>query len=63
MEDEKKEFMANVAINGSGGIGLAALKIILDAPELNLVAAKDVAAAENLAYVSQRNRNPVRITS
>ena len=43
--------MANVAINGLGRIGRAALKIILDAPELNLAAANDVATAENLAYL------------
>jgi glyceraldehyde-3-phosphate dehydrogenase/erythrose-4-phosphate dehydrogenase len=43
--------MTNVAINGLGRIGRAALKIILDMPELNLVAANDVATAENLAYL------------
>ncbi|MDB6035428.1 MAG: glyceraldehyde-3-phosphate dehydrogenase [Verrucomicrobiales bacterium] len=43
--------MANVAINGLGRIGRAALKIILDAPELNLAAANDVASAENLVYL------------
>ena len=43
--------MANVAINGLGRIGRAALKIILDTPELNLVAANDVATMENLAYL------------
>jgi glyceraldehyde 3-phosphate dehydrogenase len=43
--------MANVAINGLGRIGRAALKILLDAPELNLAAANDVATAENLAYL------------
>lgn len=43
--------MANAAINGLGRIGRAALKIILDTPELNLVAANDVATAENLAYL------------
>ena len=43
--------MANVAINGLGRIGRAALKIILDASELNLVAANDVATADNLAYL------------
>ena len=43
--------MANVAINGLGRIGRAALKIILDTPELNLVAANDVAPAENLSYL------------
>jgi len=43
--------MANVAINGLGRIGRAALKIILDVPELNLAAANDVATPENLAYL------------
>jgi glyceraldehyde 3-phosphate dehydrogenase len=43
--------MVNAAINGLGRIGRAALKIILDAPEWNLVAANDVATAENLAYL------------
>ena len=43
--------MANVAINGLGRIGRAALKIILDSPKLNLVAANDVASAENLSYL------------
>lgn len=43
--------MANVAINGLGRIGRAALKIILDTPELNLVAANDVATADNLVYL------------
>lgn len=43
--------MTNVAINGLGRIGRAALKIILDTPELNLVAANDVATAENLSYL------------
>jgi glyceraldehyde 3-phosphate dehydrogenase len=43
--------MINVAINGLGRIGRAALKIIFETPELNLVAANDVASAENLAYL------------
>lgn len=43
--------MANVAINGLGRIGRAALKIILNVPELKLAAANDVATAENLAYL------------
>lgn len=43
--------MANVAINGLGRIGRAALKLILDTPELNLVAANDIATAENLSYL------------
>lgn len=47
--------MGNVAINRLGRIGRAALKIILDAPELNLVAANGVATADNLAYLCTRN--------
>ena len=43
--------MANVAINGLGRIGRAALKVILETPELKLVAANDVAVAENLVYL------------
>ena len=43
--------MATVAINGLGRIGRAALKIILDTPELSLVAANDLATAENLVYL------------
>ena len=42
--------MAKVAINGLGRIGRAALKIVLDTPELELVAANDIASPENLAY-------------
>ena len=43
--------MANVAINGLGRIGRAALKILLDADGLDLVAVNDVADADNLAYL------------
>jgi glyceraldehyde 3-phosphate dehydrogenase len=43
--------MANVAINGLGRIGRAALKIVLETPELKVVAANDVATAENLVYL------------
>jgi len=43
--------VANVAINGLGRIGRAALKVILETPELKLVAANDVAVAENLVYL------------
>jgi glyceraldehyde 3-phosphate dehydrogenase len=43
--------MARVAINGLGRIGRAALKIILDTPGLELAAANDIAAADNLAYL------------
>ena len=43
--------MARVAINGLGRIGRAALKIILDTPELDLVAVNDIAPLDNLAYL------------
>jgi glyceraldehyde 3-phosphate dehydrogenase len=43
--------MANVAINGLGRIGRAALKIILETPELNLVAVNDLAPLDNLIYL------------
>lgn len=40
-----------VAINGLGRIGRAALKIVLDDPDLELIAVNDIAAVENLAYL------------
>ncbi len=43
--------MPNVAINGLGRIGRAALKILLDADGLNLVAVNDVADVDNLVYL------------
>jgi glyceraldehyde 3-phosphate dehydrogenase len=43
--------MARVAINGLGRIGRAALKVILDTPELELVAVNDIGTAENMAYL------------
>ena len=43
--------MARVAINGFGRIGRAALKVILDTPELDLVAINDIVPVENLAYL------------
>jgi glyceraldehyde 3-phosphate dehydrogenase len=43
--------MANVAINGFGRIGRAAFKILLDTPELELVAVNDIAPIDNLAYL------------
>jgi glyceraldehyde 3-phosphate dehydrogenase len=43
--------MSNVAINGLGRIGRAALKILVDADGLNLVAVNDIADADNLAYL------------
>lgn len=43
--------MTKVAINGLGRIGRATLKLILDQPELELVAINDIAPLENLAYL------------
>jgi glyceraldehyde 3-phosphate dehydrogenase len=40
-----------VAINGLGRIGRAALKIILDTPQLELVAVNDIVPAENIIYL------------
>src|SRR5215203_530075 len=42
---------AKVAINGLGRIGRAALKLILDTPELELVAVNDIGSLENMAYL------------
>ncbi|MGB8992718.1 MAG: type I glyceraldehyde-3-phosphate dehydrogenase [Desulfobaccales bacterium] len=43
--------MTKVAINGMGRIGRAAFKIILDKPELELVAVNDLMDMGNLAYL------------
>ncbi len=43
--------MAKVAINGLGRIGRAALKIVLETPQLELVAVNDIVPAENIAYL------------
>jgi glyceraldehyde 3-phosphate dehydrogenase len=43
--------MPNIAINGLGRIGRAALKIMLDLPELSVVAVNDLVPADNLAYL------------
>ncbi|WP_142784669.1 type I glyceraldehyde-3-phosphate dehydrogenase [Changchengzhania lutea] len=40
-----------IAINGMGRIGRAALKVILETPELELVAINDIVSAENIAYL------------
>ncbi len=42
---------ANVAINGMGRIGRATFKIVLESPELELVAINDLVSTENLAYL------------
>jgi glyceraldehyde 3-phosphate dehydrogenase len=43
--------MARVAINGLGRIGRAALKIVLDTPEFELVAVNDIGSIDNMAYL------------
>ncbi|MEJ2010877.1 MAG: type I glyceraldehyde-3-phosphate dehydrogenase [Anaerolineales bacterium] len=43
--------MANIAINGMGRIGRAALKQIQDLPDLELVAVNDLIDIENIAYL------------
>src|ERR671911_918649 len=46
-----KKMAVNVAINGLGRIGRAALKLILDTPELELVAVNDIGSLENMTYL------------
>jgi glyceraldehyde 3-phosphate dehydrogenase len=43
--------MARVAINGLGRIGRAALRLILEDDNLDLVAVNDIASPENIAYL------------
>lgn len=43
--------MNKVAINGLGRIGRAALKLLVESEDLDLVAVNDLADAENLAYL------------
>ena len=43
--------MTKVAINGLGRIGRAVLKIILDTPDLELVALNDLVSPDNIAYL------------
>lgn len=43
--------MANVAINGFGRIGRTTFKIVLDTPELDLVAVNDLIPTDNLGYL------------
>ncbi|MDO6516941.1 type I glyceraldehyde-3-phosphate dehydrogenase [Zobellia uliginosa] len=43
--------MKRIAINGMGRIGRTALKVILDTPELEVVAVNDIASIENIAYL------------
>src|SRR5215213_8175306 len=46
-----KKMAVKVAINGLGRIGRAALKLVLDTPELDLVAVNDIGPLENMAYL------------
>lgn len=59
--------MAKVAINGLGRIGRAAFKILLETPELELVAINDIVPTDNLAYLLQYDtvygRYPKKVTS
>ena len=43
--------MTTIAINGLGRIGRAALKIIMEAPGLDLVAVNDIVPIENIVYL------------
>ena len=43
--------MKRIAINGMGRIGRAALKVILDTPQLDLIAVNDIVNIENIAYL------------
>ena len=43
--------MKRIAINGMGRIGRAALKVILNTPNLDLVAVNDIVSVENTAYL------------
>ncbi len=61
--------MTNVAINGLGRIGRATLKIVMDTPGLNLVAANDIGPSESVEYLLRydtvygRYEKPVQATS
>jgi glyceraldehyde 3-phosphate dehydrogenase len=60
--------MTNVAINGLGRIGRATLKIVMDTPGLNLVAANDIGTSESVEYLLRydtvygRYEKPVQAT-
>src|SRR5690554_721260 len=43
--------MARVAINGIGRIGRATFKVVLETPDLELVAVNDIVPTENIAYL------------
>ena len=60
--------MTNVAINGLGRIGRASLKILMETPALNLVAANDIGTPESIEYLLRydtvygRYEKPVAVT-
>jgi glyceraldehyde 3-phosphate dehydrogenase len=43
--------MTRIAINGLGRIGRSVLKIVLDTPDINLIAVNDLLPSESLAYL------------
>ena len=43
--------MKRIAINGFGRIGRAALKIIMDTPQLEIIAVNDLMDIDNAAYL------------
>ena len=45
--------MAKIAINGLGRIGRATFKMVMETPELELVAVNDIADGDNIAYLIQ----------
>ena len=45
------QVMTNVAINGLGRIGRATLKIVMETPDLNLVAANDIGSSDSVEYL------------
>jgi glyceraldehyde 3-phosphate dehydrogenase len=51
LKDLGGKTMTRIAINGLGRIGRAVFKIILDTPELELVAINDLVPPDNLAYL------------
>ena len=59
--------MANVAINGFGRIGRAVFKLLVETPDLHVVAINDLSPPENLVYLLRydtvygRYPHPVRV--
>jgi glyceraldehyde 3-phosphate dehydrogenase len=45
--------MKKIAINGFGRIGRAALKVIMDTPDMEVIAINDLLTLENAAYLLQ----------